>query len=115
MTIQKVLFYLGIAISILTAWAGVAGQSFGFSPAVIAAFGFGASFLTSISSAMTSGISGPAHRVAWGTVAISALGAVAGAAGVLGATIARFAALALTTIAAATASGHPSDPNPATR
>lgn len=108
----KILFYVGIAIAILTAWAG---SSFGFSPAAVAAFGFAATALTAFSSAMTSGISGPAHKVAWGTVAVAVLGVIAGGAGVLGAGIARFAALALTTIAAATATGHPAPENPATR
>lgn len=111
MTWQKILYFVGIAVAILTAWAG---SSFGFSAGAVAAFEFAAAALTAFASAVTEGISGPSHKVAWASVALGVLGVFAAGSDVVGPDVARFAGLALTTIAAATAIGHPAPSNPAT-
>lgn len=112
MTWNKLLFYIGIAVSILTAWAG---PDVGvFSPKVVEVFGFAVAALTAFASSVEDGINGPSHKVALLSVVLAVLGVLVSFAGFVGPDVARFAALAITTIAAATGVGHPAKPNPDT-
>jgi hypothetical protein len=111
MTWTKALYLLGILASILTAWAG----SHIFSPHVAVILSFAASAVVAFASTVTSGISSAAHKIAWVTVAVSVISAALGYASLLGPDVVKVLSLALTTIAAATAIGHPAPVNPATR
>jgi drug/metabolite transporter (DMT)-like permease len=107
----KILYYLGIVAAILTAWAG----SHLFSPHLAEILSFAAAAVVAFASTVTSGISSAAHKVAWITVGVSVISAALGYANLLGPDVVKVLSLALTTIAAATAIGHPAPENPATR
>jgi drug/metabolite transporter (DMT)-like permease len=111
MTWTKALYLLGILAAILTAWAG----SHVFSPHVTEILSFAAAAVVAFASVVTSGISSAAHKVAWITVAVSLISAALGYADLLGPDVVKVLSLALTTIGAATAIGHPAPTNPATR
>jgi hypothetical protein len=111
MTWSKILYYVGIVAAVLTA---LAGGHF-FSAHLAAGLSLGAAALVAFGSAVTSGIQGPSHKVAWVTVIVAVIGAVLGYANVLGPDLVKVLTIILTTIAAATAVGHPAPENPATR
>lgn len=111
MTWSKILYYVGIVASVLTALAG--GHFFAASIAAVMSLGSAA--LVAFGSAVTSGIASISHKVAWVTVAVSVIGAVLGYASVIGPDVAKVLTIILTTIGAATAIGHPAPSNPDTR
>jgi drug/metabolite transporter (DMT)-like permease len=111
MTWSKILYYVGIVAAVLTA---LAGGHF-FSAQLAAVLALGAAALVAFGSAVTSGIQGASHKIAWVTVAVAVISAVLGFTSVIGPEVAKVLSIILTTIGAATAIGHPAPVNPATR